>query len=444
MIASLNTNLIAAGVTDAKFALVGYGNSLAGNQNSGRTLTDFTNVAGFQAADDNLVISGGTEDGYAGINYAFNNLTFRAGAAQNFILVTDEDRDNTDNAVTYASILQALQARGALLNVVVDNPFTASGTALGERPLASTTRASATRPMAPVASRRSPAVWSPSPSRPPSRPSSLARSSSSRRRACRIPARRSCCSSAASRSSRVSAVGSRPKSTYPLGAKGRASRLCLLCVRMGQRSSSIDPDSRSQTWERGRPRPHRSGHADAGVRAPRAAPQRPRKSGCLGRQPLFQGGLFPTGFILAWIRTRSRHREPQGRPRRRVRVILPLPVSLRQKTIGRDLVGLELDGLVKYCSARSRVFARLLSAEQPQSRKADRTGRSTRNKGRSFMMEKAQPGPDAGRQTIDRQSCRRENACCIRFSCRGVEWRRPHRDGQKHGAPDVVAAPALR
>lgn len=131
MIANLNTNLIAAGVTDAKFALVGYGNSLTGNQNSGRTLTDFTNVAGFQAADDNLVISGGTEDGYAGINYAFNNLTFRAGAAQNFILVTDEDRDNTDNAVSYASILQALQARGALLNVVVDNPFTASGTALG-------------------------------------------------------------------------------------------------------------------------------------------------------------------------------------------------------------------------------------------------------------------------------------------------------------------------
>jgi hypothetical protein len=82
--------------------------------------------------------------------------------------------------------------------------------------------------------------------------------------------------------------------------------------------------------------------------------------------------------------------------RRRGRVILPLPVSLRQKTIGRDLAGLELDGLVKYCSARSRVFARLLSAAQPQSRKADRTGRSTRNKGRSFMMEKAQPGPDAG------------------------------------------------
>lgn len=127
MIDNLNTNLIAAGVTDAKFALVGYGNSAV----VPRTLTDFTTVAGFQAADNGLVINGGTEDGYAGINYAMNNLSFRAGAAQNYILVTDEDRDNTNAALTYASILQALQARGALLNVVVDNPFTASGTALG-------------------------------------------------------------------------------------------------------------------------------------------------------------------------------------------------------------------------------------------------------------------------------------------------------------------------
>lgn len=130
MIANLNTNLVAAGVTDAKFALVGYGNGQAGGNNLGRTLTNFTDVAGFQAADNGLVITGSFEDGYSGINYAFNSLSFRNGAALNVILVTDEDRDNGNAALTYATMLQAFTDKAALLNVVVDNGFTSPATGI--------------------------------------------------------------------------------------------------------------------------------------------------------------------------------------------------------------------------------------------------------------------------------------------------------------------------
>lgn len=124
MLGSLNTALLGRGVT-ANFALIGYGNGLGGGQNSGRTLAGLGSLADVQAATSNLVLSGGTEDGYAGINYALNNLTFTSGAVRNFILITDEDRDNTNSALTYESILNALGS--ALLNVVVNNPFTCTG-----------------------------------------------------------------------------------------------------------------------------------------------------------------------------------------------------------------------------------------------------------------------------------------------------------------------------
>jgi hypothetical protein len=134
MVANLNTNLVAAGVTNAQYALVGFGNGQGGNfgaNNLGRTLTGLTSVAGFQTASGNLVLTGGFEDGYSGMNYALNNIALRNGAALNVILVTDENRDNGNAALTYASMLSAFTSRNALLNVVVDNPFTADGPALG-------------------------------------------------------------------------------------------------------------------------------------------------------------------------------------------------------------------------------------------------------------------------------------------------------------------------
>jgi hypothetical protein len=88
-------------------------------------------AAQFATATGSLVLTGGTEDGYAGMNFAFGAYTFTPGAALNIVLVTDEDRDNTNAALTYASILAAFRNRNALLNAVVNNPFTCSGGALG-------------------------------------------------------------------------------------------------------------------------------------------------------------------------------------------------------------------------------------------------------------------------------------------------------------------------
>jgi hypothetical protein len=83
----------------------------------------FGTAAEFNTATSGLVLTGANEDGYAGINFALNNYTFRAGSARNMILVTDEDRDNTNAALTFASITSALQAQSVLLNVVVNNGF---------------------------------------------------------------------------------------------------------------------------------------------------------------------------------------------------------------------------------------------------------------------------------------------------------------------------------
>ncbi|MBL9032866.1 MAG: PEP-CTERM sorting domain-containing protein [Phycisphaerae bacterium] len=120
MIASLDAGLAAKGV-QAQYGLVGFGGGGAGN--AGRQINvgggQFGTAAQFAAAAGSLVTTGATEDGYAGVNFALG-YTFRPGAAQNFILITDEDRDVVNGAVTFASLSAALNARNALLNVVVD------------------------------------------------------------------------------------------------------------------------------------------------------------------------------------------------------------------------------------------------------------------------------------------------------------------------------------
>lgn len=132
MVASLNTALVSAGVGAGvdknMFSLVGFGNGISTAANSGRLLTNLTSnlSAGgtWDLATNSLVITGGTEDGYAGLNFAATNVSFRAGSKRNVILITDEDRDNTNGALTSASILAQLKGLGALLNVVVDQTIT--------------------------------------------------------------------------------------------------------------------------------------------------------------------------------------------------------------------------------------------------------------------------------------------------------------------------------
>lgn len=124
MIGSLDAGLNTAGLTPNQYGLVGFGGGgthLPGHQhNVGGS--QFGTAAQYATATGTLVLNGGTEDGYSGINAA-NGYTFRAGAARNYILVTDEDRDNTNGALTYANILSSLTGANALLNAVVDATF---------------------------------------------------------------------------------------------------------------------------------------------------------------------------------------------------------------------------------------------------------------------------------------------------------------------------------
>jgi hypothetical protein len=140
MVTSLEAGLVAAGVGDTgagqavnQYALVGFGRSA----NSGNPVTIpvggglWGTAAQLSTAAGTLQTSGGTEDGYEAIAFALANYTFRAGAAVNVVLITDEDRDNTSSD-TYTSVLSSLTSRNALLNVVVDNSFGSdTGIALG-------------------------------------------------------------------------------------------------------------------------------------------------------------------------------------------------------------------------------------------------------------------------------------------------------------------------
>jgi hypothetical protein len=120
MVTSLETALVNAGITGNQYGLVAYG----GSTSSGDPYK--VNVGGGDWGDDSdlstaagtLVASGGTEDGYEAIQYALDNYSFRGGAVKNFILITDEDRDNTSSD-TFTSIEAALDGFG-LLNVVVN------------------------------------------------------------------------------------------------------------------------------------------------------------------------------------------------------------------------------------------------------------------------------------------------------------------------------------
>ena len=128
----LDTDLATAGVTSRSYGVVGFGGG--GTGNSGRVLGGgLTDAAATKTNLGGLRLIGSTEDGYAGIDFALNAFSYNAGAAINFILVTDEDRDDTDASLNFGNILARLTGSRILLNAVVNNRFsTAAGdTALG-------------------------------------------------------------------------------------------------------------------------------------------------------------------------------------------------------------------------------------------------------------------------------------------------------------------------
>ncbi len=124
-IGTLDSQLQAAGVTDARYGLVGFGSSGAGEL--GRSIqvggSDFGSASEFDAASGSLITNGSDEDGYAAMDHTLANYSFRPDAAVNFIFVTDEDRDDEVPSLTYASTRSALVDQGILLNAIVDNSF---------------------------------------------------------------------------------------------------------------------------------------------------------------------------------------------------------------------------------------------------------------------------------------------------------------------------------
>lgn len=70
-------------------------------------------------ATGRLVVDGDTEDGYSGIDTAVSSLRFRPGSARHVILVTDEDRDVVNSALSDQSTLGVLNALGARLHSIV-------------------------------------------------------------------------------------------------------------------------------------------------------------------------------------------------------------------------------------------------------------------------------------------------------------------------------------
>jgi hypothetical protein len=125
MVTSLDSELVSAGVTGNQYALVGFGTNVHNppNQLAHKHVVgvgDWGMAADLSGATAGLLVNGFLEDGWEGINFALNNYAFRNDAATNIILITDEDRDNQDAALTYDNVLAALNRRNALLNVCVD------------------------------------------------------------------------------------------------------------------------------------------------------------------------------------------------------------------------------------------------------------------------------------------------------------------------------------
>ncbi|MFA5122134.1 autotransporter domain-containing protein [Zavarzinia sp.] len=132
LVNDLQTAFSASGFTDNRFALVGFGDYAE----VPRLVAGFGTAADIAAASTTLTTSGGTEDGYAGIDFALQNLAIRSDLGQ-FLLITDEDRDDiTAGGLTFNSILGELVTTNTGLNGILDiNSSADAVTAGGGEPL---------------------------------------------------------------------------------------------------------------------------------------------------------------------------------------------------------------------------------------------------------------------------------------------------------------------
>ena len=121
----IDSALTGAGFSTVNFGLTGFGGGGPGNL--GRTLDVggglFGDAAAFSTATDLLVTSGGFEDGYSAIDFILGTYPITTGVSTTLILVTDEDRDDGNPALTFGSISGDLNARGINLISVVDANF---------------------------------------------------------------------------------------------------------------------------------------------------------------------------------------------------------------------------------------------------------------------------------------------------------------------------------
>lgn len=115
-------SILQSGGLDVRFALVGYGST----NYLPRTMTNFTSAAGFATAAAGLVASGGTEPGYAAIEFALTSptLTWRSNAVKNLIIFTDEPSNGDPAGTTQATADLALTTANALFNAVLSGSTT--------------------------------------------------------------------------------------------------------------------------------------------------------------------------------------------------------------------------------------------------------------------------------------------------------------------------------
>ena len=128
-------SILSAGGVDARYALVGYGDSGV----APRLITDFTNPTDFGTAAQGLRTNGGTEPGYSAIAFALNSLdgqtdtlNYRTNAVKNIIILTDEPSngdwryDIGGVQVSEAGVDAVLTQFNALLNGVLSGSSTIS------------------------------------------------------------------------------------------------------------------------------------------------------------------------------------------------------------------------------------------------------------------------------------------------------------------------------
>lgn len=122
---TLSTQLGNSGTT-TRFGLVGFGAANPDARQVNVNGQQFGNATEFATAVGTLAIDGGFEDGYDGINYVLQNYQFSTdpNTTKLIVLVTDEDRDVHNPAVTSQTLMDALTLQNVFLGGIIDQRIT--------------------------------------------------------------------------------------------------------------------------------------------------------------------------------------------------------------------------------------------------------------------------------------------------------------------------------